>query len=219
MIFRSRARQARAGPDVCRGHCRGGGSACSGHRSHGGAGIRVAAHRRCGQRGASSRQNDLGGSGHAGSCGGGAILRRPIRLDLQVHPRGQIRVMPSRCSATIRSAGLVQRPLPAGENRQSAWLTFLAVRDVDAVLKTALRDGATSLAGAKSYAGRGRQAVLRDPDGAAFAILASSSGDTPDLSRGARRVDLERFVDPGSGPQRRFLSDPVRLRRVRRAER
>ncbi len=76
--------------------------------------------------------------------------------------------------------GLVQRPLPTGENRQSAWLTFLAVRDVDAILKAALRDGATSVSGPKSYAGRGRQAVLRDPDGAAFAILASSSGDTPD---------------------------------------
>jgi uncharacterized protein len=28
--------------------------------------------------------------------------------------------------------GLFQKPIPAGEHRQSAWLTFLAVRDVDA---------------------------------------------------------------------------------------
>ena len=28
--------------------------------------------------------------------------------------------------------GLLQKPIPAGEHRQSAWLTFIAVSDVDA---------------------------------------------------------------------------------------
>jgi uncharacterized protein len=76
--------------------------------------------------------------------------------------------------------GLLQRPVPAGEHRQPAWLTFLAVRDVDATRRTAMSDGAKSVSEPKSYAGRGRQAVLSDPQGAVFAILASSSGDPPD---------------------------------------
>jgi uncharacterized protein len=37
------------------------------------------------------------------------------------------------------------------------------------------------VADARSYPSRGRQAVLADPEGAVFAVLASSSGDTPDF--------------------------------------
>jgi predicted enzyme related to lactoylglutathione lyase len=37
------------------------------------------------------------------------------------------------------------------------------------------------VADSKSYPSRGRQAVLTDPEGAVFAILASSSGDAPDF--------------------------------------
>jgi uncharacterized protein len=76
--------------------------------------------------------------------------------------------------------GLFQKPIPAGEHRQSAWLTFIAVRDVDGAKQAALAHGAKVVADAKSYPLRGRQAVLSDPEGAVFAILASSSGDTPD---------------------------------------
>jgi predicted enzyme related to lactoylglutathione lyase len=77
-------------------------------------------------------------------------------------------------------AGLLQKPLPTDGNRQSAWLTFIAVRDVDAAERIALNHGARSVSQPKTYAGRGRQAVLADPDGAVFAILASSSGDPAD---------------------------------------
>jgi uncharacterized protein len=77
-------------------------------------------------------------------------------------------------------AGLVQKPIPAGEHRQPAWLTFIAARDVDAVTRSAIAHGAKVLAEARTYPGRGRQAVLSDPEGAAFAVLASSSGDSPD---------------------------------------
>ena len=76
--------------------------------------------------------------------------------------------------------GLFQKPIPAGEHRQSAWLTFIAVSDVDGAKQAALAHGAKVVADAKSYPLRGRQAVLSDPEGAVFAILASSSGDTPD---------------------------------------
>jgi uncharacterized protein len=76
--------------------------------------------------------------------------------------------------------GIFQKPIPAGEHRQSAWLTFIAVRDVDGAKQAALAHGAKVVADARSYPLRGRQAVLSDPEGAVFAILASSSGDTPD---------------------------------------
>jgi predicted enzyme related to lactoylglutathione lyase len=77
--------------------------------------------------------------------------------------------------------GLFQKPIPAGEHRQSAWLTFISVRDVDGAKRAALAHGAKLVSDSKSYPERGRQAVLSDPDGAVFAILASSSGDSPDF--------------------------------------
>jgi uncharacterized protein len=77
--------------------------------------------------------------------------------------------------------GLYQKPIPSGEHRQSAWLTFIAVRDVDAAKKIAVANRAKVLADSRSYPARGRQAVLADPEGAVFAILASSSGDAPDF--------------------------------------
>jgi len=76
--------------------------------------------------------------------------------------------------------GLFQKPVRAGE-QQPAWLTFIAVRDVDANLRIALAHGAKVVSPARSYPKRGRQAVLADPEGAVFAILASSSGDAPDF--------------------------------------
>ena len=77
--------------------------------------------------------------------------------------------------------GLVQRVVPPGEHRQPAWLNFIAVRDVDAAEQTALANGAKVVFGPKSYPQRGRQAVFADPDGAVFGVLASSSGDPPDV--------------------------------------
>jgi uncharacterized protein len=76
--------------------------------------------------------------------------------------------------------GLLQRPVPSGEHRQSAWLTFIAVRDIEAARKLALAQGAKSLTPVKTYGGRGAQEVFTDPDGAVFAALASSSGDSGD---------------------------------------
>jgi predicted enzyme related to lactoylglutathione lyase len=76
--------------------------------------------------------------------------------------------------------GLVQKAIPVGQHQQSAWLTFLAANDVDGVKKLAVSHGAKVLSDIKSYPLRGRQCVLSDPEGAVFALLASSSGDTPD---------------------------------------
>ncbi len=78
-------------------------------------------------------------------------------------------------------AGLVQRTIPAGEQKQSHWLTFLAVRDADVAVRTAAADGAKVLSKPTTYGGRGRQAVIAGPDGAVFAVLASTSGDPGDF--------------------------------------
>ena len=78
-------------------------------------------------------------------------------------------------------AGLVHKEIPAGEHRQPAWLTFIAVRDVDAAQQIALRQGAKLLFEPHSIPGRGREAVLADPQGAVFAVLDSTSGDPPDV--------------------------------------
>jgi uncharacterized protein len=78
-------------------------------------------------------------------------------------------------------AGLFHKPAPAGEQRQPSWLSFFAVEDVDAAAKSAAARGAKLLFGPKSFPDRGREAVLADPQGAVFALLASSSGDPPDF--------------------------------------
>jgi predicted enzyme related to lactoylglutathione lyase len=77
-------------------------------------------------------------------------------------------------------AGLFQKALPPGQLQQSAWLAFLAVRNVDAAQQAALQHGGKVLSKPRTYRQRGRQAVLADPDGAVFAVLAAQGGDPPD---------------------------------------
>jgi uncharacterized protein len=77
--------------------------------------------------------------------------------------------------------GLLQRLVPRGEHRQPAWLAFIAVPDVDAAKRTALQHGAKVVFEPRSFPQRGRQAVFADPQGAVFAVLASSSGDPADV--------------------------------------
>ena len=78
-------------------------------------------------------------------------------------------------------AGIFHRAGTQGEHRHPAWLTFLAVSDVDAATRAALAHGGKVVREPKSYPRRGRQAILADPDGAVFAVLASDSGDPPDV--------------------------------------
>lgn len=78
-------------------------------------------------------------------------------------------------------AGLIHKELSSGEHSQPAWLSFIAVRDVDATRDLAVQHGARVLFPPRSVQDRGRQAVFADPQGAVFAVLASSSGDPPDV--------------------------------------
>jgi predicted enzyme related to lactoylglutathione lyase len=55
------------------------------------------------------------------------------------------------------------------------------VGDVGAAKKVALQNAAKVLFEPRSIPDRGRQAVFVDPQGAVFAVLASSSGDPPDV--------------------------------------
>ncbi len=67
-------------------------------------------------------------------------------------------------------AGMLQ---PAGDQAQPpSWLAYFAVADCDATLHHAQDLGATLLAPPRDAAGVGRFAVLADPQGAAFAIIA-----------------------------------------------
>jgi predicted enzyme related to lactoylglutathione lyase len=78
-------------------------------------------------------------------------------------------------------AGLIHKEFSSGKRGQPAWLSFIAVRDVDAAKNIAVQHGARVLFAPRSIPDRGRQAVLADPQGAVFAVLASSSGDPPDV--------------------------------------
>lgn len=78
-------------------------------------------------------------------------------------------------------AGLIHKDVPVGEHRQPAWLSFFAVGNVDAAKKVALQNGAKVLFEPHNVPDRGQQAVFADPQGAVFAVLASSSGDPPDV--------------------------------------
>ncbi len=78
-------------------------------------------------------------------------------------------------------AGLIHKNVPANEHRQPAWLSFFAVGDVDAAKKVALQNAAKVLFEPHSIPDRGREAVFADPQGAVFAVLASSSGDPSDV--------------------------------------
>jgi predicted enzyme related to lactoylglutathione lyase len=81
-------------------------------------------------------------------------------------------------------AGLFQQPIKPGEQRQPAWLGFISTNNVDSTTKVALEHGAKVLFEPHDIPNLGRDAVLADPQGAVFAILASSSGDPPDVLAG-----------------------------------
>ncbi len=77
--------------------------------------------------------------------------------------------------------GLIEKQVPAGGGRHPAWLTFLSTRDVDATTSLAMQHGAKTLFSPRDVPDLGREAVLADPQGAVFAVIASSSGDPSDV--------------------------------------
>ena len=77
-------------------------------------------------------------------------------------------------------AGIVQNGIRRGARRQPAWLTFIAVQDVDVTVANAVGGGGTLIQPPRTYQARGRQAILADPQGAVFAVMASFTDDPVD---------------------------------------
>lgn len=78
-------------------------------------------------------------------------------------------------------AGIAQHAMESGGHGRPAWLSYFSVPDVAAAVGNATAQGAKVLAPEHMIPGRGDEAVLADPQGAVFGVLASSSGDPPDV--------------------------------------
>ncbi|MFC1680840.1 VOC family protein [Pseudomonadota bacterium] len=63
------------------------------------------------------------------------------------------------------------------------WITHLSVQDMDAVLAHTRTSGGEVILEPFDMQGRGRVALLRDPQGAAFGVIQSSTGDPEDRER------------------------------------
>jgi uncharacterized protein len=63
---------------------------------------------------------------------------------------------------------------------QARWIGIVSVGDVDAAAKTASANGGRVLVAPMNTSPRGRTALLADPEGAAFAVLRSATGDPED---------------------------------------
>ena len=110
---------------------------------------------------------------------------------------------------------------------ESQWLSYISVEDVDSALMVSKKNNGTIYKQPKDLPNRGRVAIVKDPEGALFAILTTSGGDPPDqgfiqnhwmgselwstnpdasLTFYRLLVGYEqRLVDVGAGPKYRFL--------------
>ncbi len=76
-------------------------------------------------------------------------------------------------------AGLVARQ-SRDLKRPSRWISYIAVADVNASLALVTKAGGKVRAPARDFPGRGRQAIITDPEDSPVGLLQSTSGDTPD---------------------------------------
>jgi hypothetical protein len=111
-----------------------------------------------------------------------AGLRRVPRLELQRQHLGHGGICRGRCSTGARGRASSNKPRPSGAERQPAWLSFFAVKDVDAAEKSAVE--------------RGREAVLADPQSTVFALLASTAAIRPTSKHRATRAPARAAVSP-----------------------
>ena len=76
--------------------------------------------------------------------------------------------------------GIFRHARPAGAKVGARWLSVISVRDPARASEVARERGGSVLLAPKSVPGRGSHAVLRDPEGAVFAVMAAEGGDPPD---------------------------------------
>jgi predicted enzyme related to lactoylglutathione lyase len=89
------------------------------------------------------------------------------------------------------------------EARGSRWLGALSVANVDAAVSSVRKGGGTVIDEPVDVRGRGRMAVVSDPEGALFVLLRSENGDPPDTAPGSGELawmelwthDPDRAVD------------------------
>jgi predicted enzyme related to lactoylglutathione lyase len=77
-------------------------------------------------------------------------------------------------------AGLVELKLNSGEQRQPSWISFMSTPNVDTSAAAAMTNGAKQLLAPRVVAGRGKEAIYADPQGAVFGMITSQSGDPQD---------------------------------------
>ena len=77
-------------------------------------------------------------------------------------------------------AGIVHFAKHAGSERAAKWLPMMSVPDTARAAEEAVKSGGKVIVASRALPGRGEAAVLADPEGAAFGVLHSSSGDPRD---------------------------------------
>jgi len=76
--------------------------------------------------------------------------------------------------------GLLGHARPPGAPVGARWLALVAVPDVERAARATRERGGSVLVAPRDIPGRGTQAMLRDPQGAVFGVLAAVGGDPPD---------------------------------------
>jgi len=127
-------------------------------------------------------------------------------------------------------AGIVHYAKPADAQRSARWLALMSVPDVDRAADQAAASGGKVLVPPKGLPGRGKVAVLGDPEGALFGVIHSTGGDPPDAlpsyntwfwlelwaKDGSRMADFYRPIgaytitrqeDPGDRTELRLVAD------------
>ena len=76
-------------------------------------------------------------------------------------------------------AGIIQ--LQNQDNSENQWVSFISVDDVDSVNNNVMQNGGKVLVGPRLFEQHGQVAIFADPEGAAFGVINSSSGDPRDV--------------------------------------
>ena len=77
-------------------------------------------------------------------------------------------------------AGIFEQQRPSGSKVGARWLSLMSVADAQQAGQLVRERGGQVLLAPKTVPGRGTHAVFRDPEGAAFGVLAAEGGDPAD---------------------------------------
>jgi predicted enzyme related to lactoylglutathione lyase len=84
-------------------------------------------------------------------------------------------------NAGRRIGGILQRPAPPGAAAGARWISLMSIPNVIHATQYAQGRGGKVLIAPADLPHRGAHAILRDPQGAVFGVLRSSTGDAPDI--------------------------------------